>query len=52
MDLIRKGALEVDQNLRESIRKMSEKKPLNMGQYSNRVKQNCIDKINKANKIK
>lgn len=50
MDLIRKGALELDKNLRESIR--VKRNTLNMGAYSNRVKNNCIEKINKANKIK
>ena len=38
MDLIRKGALDLDKELRETIRHQSKKKPLNMDIYSSKIK--------------
>lgn len=48
MDLIRRGALSYADNNKTS----PEKKKLNIKQLSDRIKKDCLEKINKANKIK
>lgn len=48
MDLIRRGALEYTEDNKNS----NDKNRLSMKQLSDRIKKDCLLKINKANKIK
>lgn len=48
MDLIRRGAL----SHADSHKNSPEKKKLNIKELSDRIKKDCLEKINRANKIK